>query len=110
MIKYNINNYVGTKFIFASFNQNTRKAIHVIAILKPLKMQIFYFILILENIVENIPINCPTIMIGDYNVDMLTNTSQLQNYKTLLINIDSKTLFFLKKKKLFIVHNRTYMD
>jgi hypothetical protein len=82
LIKYNINNNVDAKFIFASFNQNTWKVIHVIAILKPLKMQLFYFILILETILENIPIDCPTVVIGDFNVDMLTSISwskKLQN-------------------------------
>jgi len=45
-------------------------------------MQLFYFISILETILEKIPIDYPTIVIGDFNVNMLTNTSQsktLQN-------------------------------
>ncbi len=37
------------KFIFASFNQNTWEVIHVIAIYKPPKMQISYFISIKKN-------------------------------------------------------------
>jgi hypothetical protein len=38
---------VSTKFISTSFNQYTQEAIHVIAIYKPPKMQISYFISIL---------------------------------------------------------------
>jgi hypothetical protein len=45
-------------------------------------MQLFYFISILETILEKIPIDYPIIVIGDFHVNMLTNTSQsktLQN-------------------------------
>jgi len=63
------------KFISASFNQNTWEVIHVSAVYKPLEMQIAYFISILKTILKKIPIDCPTIVIGDFNVNMLTNTS-----------------------------------
>ncbi len=39
-------------------------------------MQLFYFISIFKTILEKIPIDYPSIVIGDFNVDMLTNTSQ----------------------------------
>jgi hypothetical protein len=38
-------------------------------------MQISYFISILKTNLEKIPIDCPIIVIGDFNVDMLTNIS-----------------------------------
>jgi hypothetical protein len=43
----------------------------------------FFFIFILESIVTKIPTNYPTIIIGDFNISMLTNTIEsitLQNY------------------------------
>jgi hypothetical protein len=43
---------VGLEFIYESFNQNTREVMHVIAIYKPPKMQIFYFISNLKTILE----------------------------------------------------------
>jgi len=45
---------VDVKFIFATFNQNTREVMHVIAIYKPLQMHISYFISILKTILKNI--------------------------------------------------------
>jgi hypothetical protein len=62
------------KFIVPTFNENTQKAIHVIAIYKPQKIQVSYFIYILEPILRKTLTNCPTIIIGDFNIDMLTNT------------------------------------
>jgi hypothetical protein len=35
---------VGAYFISINFNQNTQEVIHVVAIYKPSKMQIYYFI------------------------------------------------------------------
>jgi len=49
---------------------------HIIAIYKPHKMQISYFTSILETTLNNIPINCPTIIAGNFNIDMLTKPSQ----------------------------------
>jgi hypothetical protein len=47
---------------------------YVIAIYKPPKIQVSYFIYILEPFLQKTLTNCPTIIIGDFNVDMLTNT------------------------------------
>jgi hypothetical protein len=41
---------------------------HIIAIYKPPKTQISYFTSILETILEKIQINCPPIIIGDFNI------------------------------------------
>jgi hypothetical protein len=49
---------------------------HIIAIYKPPKTQISYFTSILETILEKKPINCPPIIIGDFNIHMLTKLSQ----------------------------------
>jgi hypothetical protein len=40
------------KFIVPTFNENKQKAMHVIAIYKPPKMQVSYFIYILEPILQ----------------------------------------------------------
>jgi hypothetical protein len=49
-----------------------------------------FFISILENIVTKIPTNCPTIIIKDFNINMLTNTIEsitLQNYMKTHVSI-----------------------
>jgi hypothetical protein len=54
--------------------------IHVIY--KPPQMNAICFIPILKNIVTKIPTNCPTIIIDDFNINMLMNTIEsitLQN-------------------------------
>lgn len=67
---------IDAKFIFATFNQNTWEVMHVIAIYRPLKMHISYFISILETILKKILVEYPIVMIGDINVDMFTSMSQ----------------------------------
>lgn len=74
---------VDVKFIFATFNQNTWEVMHVITIYKPLKMHVSYLISILETILKNNSHWLSNVMIGDFNVNMLTSTSQpmtLQNH------------------------------
>ncbi len=50
------------KILIATFQEKTQKVVHIITIYKPPKMQIFYFISILETILQKILINCPTIV------------------------------------------------
>jgi hypothetical protein len=71
------------EFFIDLFNENTRQAIYIIAIYKPPQMKAIFFISIIKNIITKIPTNCPTIIIGDFNINMLTNTIEsitLQNY------------------------------
>jgi hypothetical protein len=65
---------VGAKFITPLFNHNTREALYLIAIYKPPKMQINIFCCILETIIKQMLQNIPTIIIEDFNVDILTET------------------------------------
>jgi len=44
----------------------------------------FYFISILETILAKIPIDCPIVVVGDFNVNMLTNTSQSMTLKNIM--------------------------
>ncbi len=50
------------KILIATFFKNTQKVVHIITIYKPQKMQISYFISILETNLQKILINCPTIV------------------------------------------------
>jgi hypothetical protein len=70
------------KFLIGVFNENTQ-ALYIIAIYKPPQMNTIFFISILEIIVTKNLINCPTIIIRDFNINMLTNTIEsitLQTY------------------------------
>jgi hypothetical protein len=62
------------EFLVVFFNENTPQALCIIAIFKPSQMNPKIFISILENIVIKIPTNCQTIIIRDFNINMLTNT------------------------------------
>jgi hypothetical protein len=71
------------EFLIVLFNENTLQVLYVIAIYQPPQMNTNFFISILKNIVTNFFTNCPTIIIGDFNINMLTNTIEsitLQNY------------------------------
>ncbi len=65
-------------------------------------MKIIYFNSILETILKDIPKNYPTILIGDFNIDMLKNNFNQQHLKTLCTNIDWNSLFF--KAQPLIIH------
>ncbi len=71
------------KFIVATFNESMWKILHIITIYKPPKLQVPYFVFILKSIFQKVPMDCPTIIIRDFNINMLTNTLQstkLQNF------------------------------
>ncbi len=87
----------GVEFLAGFFNENTQ-ALYIIAIYKPPQMSTIFFISILEVIVTISPTNCPTIIIGDFNINMLTNTIEsitLQTYMNThnfhIISIESIT-------------------
>lgn len=58
------------------FSKNKREAIHVIAIYKPPKMQVAYFLSNLKTILQKMPMDYQTIIIGDFNRYILTNILQ----------------------------------
>jgi hypothetical protein len=58
------------------FSKNKQEAIHVIAIYKPPKMQVPYLLSILKTTLQKIPMDCQTIIIGDFNRYILTNILQ----------------------------------
>ncbi len=65
------------EFPIVFFNEITQHAFHIIATYKPPQMNTNFFFSILENIVTKIPTNSPTIIIGNFNINMLTNTIEL---------------------------------
>jgi hypothetical protein len=92
MIFYNTNMFLShtfskknssIRFLISLSNENTRQALYIIVIYKPPQMNAIFFISILENIITKIPTRCPSIIIKDFNINMLTNTIEsitLQNY------------------------------
>ncbi len=80
MILYDTNMFIShtfykksssTKFLISLFNENTQKVIYIIVIYKLLQMNTKNFISIFKNIITKILTNCPTIIIGDFNINML---------------------------------------
>jgi len=65
----------GIEIITTTFNFNTRRTIHILAIYKPLAIHIENFLQLLKCIYVKALDHCFTIFIGDLNVDMLENTS-----------------------------------
>jgi hypothetical protein len=65
------------------FNENKWQVLYIIVIYKPPQINALLFISILENIITKIPTRRPTIIIKDFNINMLTNIIEsitLQNY------------------------------
>jgi hypothetical protein len=90
MILYNSNMFLShtfsktnssVEFLIAFFNGNTQQVLHIIEIFKPPQMNTNFFISILKNIVTKIPTNYSTIIIEDFNINMLTNTIESSTLK-----------------------------
>jgi hypothetical protein len=62
------------EFKTALFNNNTCDALYVIIVHKPPKVQLSHFNYMLEIFIHKMLSNCPTMIIGDFNIDLLTNT------------------------------------
>jgi len=70
---------LGVKYIATTFNANIRKAIHIITIYKPSKLSLSIFIIHLQKFLDLMPISCPTIIIGDFNINMFNQNSTQPN-------------------------------
>jgi hypothetical protein len=74
-------NKLGVEFFIDFFNKIRQQALFMIAIYKsPQILNTNFFIF--KNIVTKIPTNCPTIIIRDFNINMLAYTTKsitLQN-------------------------------
>jgi hypothetical protein len=114
MILYDTNMFIShtfkkkhssTKFLISLFNENTQKVIYIIEIYKLLQMNTKNFISIFKNIIPKIPTNCPTIIIGDFNINMLayrTKSITLQNY----MNTSNFHIIFIEN----MTFNNTQID
>jgi hypothetical protein len=59
---------LGIEYIATTFNANTRKAIHIIAIFIPSTLSLSMFIIHLKKFLDLMLVSCPTIIIGDINI------------------------------------------
>ncbi len=74
----------GSWIFIATFNVNTRKTIHVIAIYKSLTLNLSMFLVHLQQFLDVMPTSCPIVIIGYFNIDMFdqnsTQPNELQTY------------------------------
>jgi len=88
------------EFIIAFFNKDTWKSIIVITIYKPPRMWILSFLSILEKMLIDIPLNCPTTIIGGFNVNILKTLKS-----TMLENFTNKYKFRLTFFRCITIYN-----
>ncbi len=69
------------EFLIVFFNENTQQLLYIIVIYKPPQMNVNFFISILEKM--KILTKCPTMIIEDFNINMLTNTIESSTLKKL---------------------------
>jgi len=84
----------GVEFITTFFNNNTHDALYLIAEYKPPKMQLSCFNSMLETFIHKMPSNCPIVIIGDFNINLLTNIIQLATLQTFMKKYNFKPTFF----------------
>jgi endonuclease/exonuclease/phosphatase family metal-dependent hydrolase len=70
---------LGAEFITTTFNTNTKKVIHVIAIYKRSTLLFSTFINQLQKFLDVMPTYCPTVIMGDFNIDMFNQNSTQPN-------------------------------
>jgi len=67
--------FLDLEIIIVTFNNLSWHAIHVIAIYKPFKLPLTHFFNALKQTMLILQ-NCPTIVLGDFNVNMLDNRNK----------------------------------
>jgi hypothetical protein len=77
---------LGVEFIIATFNVNTRRAIHVIAIYIPSTLLLPTFINRLQKLLDVMPTYYPTLIMGDFNIDMFDQNSIQPNELKFFLN------------------------
>jgi hypothetical protein len=76
---------LGAKFIITTFNTNTRKSIHVIAIYKNSILLFSTCINKLEKLLDLLLTYCPIVIMDDFNIDMFNqNSTQLNKLKSFM--------------------------
>jgi hypothetical protein len=81
------------KFIVALFNDNTQETLYIIAIYEPPKLQVSHFNSILESIIQKMLSHCPTIIIGDFNINFLIKTNQSSTLQAFMNKYNLKLTF-----------------
>lgn len=94
MTQTNLLTNVGVEFITTLFNDNTQEPLYLIGVYKPPKMQINNFCYILETIIKQMLQNIPTIIIKDFNVDILIESCQPITLCNFMNTKKFKLLFF----------------
>jgi endonuclease/exonuclease/phosphatase family metal-dependent hydrolase len=77
---------LGAEFIITTFNTNTIKAIHVIAIYKLSILLFSTFINQLEKLLDLLLTYCPTVIMDDFNTDMFNQNSTQPNKLKIFMN------------------------
>jgi hypothetical protein len=67
------------EYIATTFNANTRKVIHIIAVYRPSTLSLSIFVIQLQMFLDLMPISCLMIIIGNFNADMLDPNSTQPN-------------------------------
>jgi len=80
---------LGMEFTTATFNTNTREAIHVITIYKPSILLFLTFINQFQTLLDVMPTYCPTIIMDDFNIDMFDQNSTQPNQLKIFMNQNS---------------------
>ena len=70
-----------SKFIRATFNEGSRKAIHIITLYGSHATSVLAFISILEQLINEIPLIYSTIILGDFYLDLCKETNQKKRFR-----------------------------
>jgi hypothetical protein len=92
------------EYIATTFNANTRKAIHKITIYRPSTLSLSMFIIHLKKFLGLVPISCPTIIIGNFNIDMFDQNSTQPNELQSFMDQYSMEFQFLKITTIYGSH------
>ncbi len=69
----------GSKYISTTFNIRTRRAIHIICVYKSYSSLISMFFNTLDTLIQKSPNDCPFIVLGDFNFDILDDNNHENN-------------------------------
>ena len=89
------NHHSGSDFIATTFNEGHRKAIHVITLYRSHVTSILPFINILEQLLCQIPLACPIVILDDFNIDI---NKEVEKYKDLQILHACMSKYHFKQK------------
>ena len=70
----------GSDYIATTFNKNTIEALYIICIYKAHSCSLPTFLNPLETLIQTSPEQYPTIILGDFNVDVLENNNHIYIY------------------------------